>query len=255
MKKIITAFFVLVITAKAFCAPDFSLSAGGGVLGGYQFKDAALNNQFKDYTGATFESIIKGPTEPTQDAMRQGLFDTKEYAVNCGIYGFFDATYVEAQAAVLWSNITQTVEIPELPVFDLAGSETYTYRFTQLQFSVLAKYPFKAGKKFTISPLAGATYQVALADADNKLYNSMKIVKAKGYDVPNLGEYWNAFWIKLGAGFDYAATENFFIRCEVLYGLKLPNKYENSMADYWTESIKGMTSGPSISLGAGYKIK
>lgn len=252
------AFFALVITAQVFCAPpDFTLSAGGGLTGISHWKQAELKDVYKDYTGdVLYSGLIKAPTEPTQDAMRQGLFDTDENVNGFGFHGFFDATYVEVNAAFLWTWIDQTVHIPEDPVFNLAGSETYNHMVTQMYFSIFGKYPFKIGKsKWSISPMVGAAYQLALAEPDKKFYDSLKLVKAKGYDVPNLGELLNSWWIKFGVGADYNITGKLFLRSELLYGLKLPNEYEIGMADYWTENIKGMSNGLTYSLAVGYKIK
>ncbi|GMO47655.1 MAG: hypothetical protein Ta2G_03210 [Termitinemataceae bacterium] len=258
MKKILLAALFAAITASAYCVPDFKLSAGAGFIYGYQFKNAKLKDEFKDYTGnVQYSGLIEVPSETTTDAMRQGLFDTKEYANTTGINLFLDGTFFEVTVDMLWSKVVQKVGIPVLPQIRLNGEQTYEYLFTQMQFGLLAKYPFMLGnaQKVSLSPLVGFSYQVALKDDDDVLYKSMQQVKAKGYDVPNLGEYWNSFWVRAGLGCDYSLTENFFLRGEVLYNLKMPNKYENSMADYWTEDIAGMTTGPTVSISAGYTFK
>ncbi|GMO66046.1 MAG: hypothetical protein Ta2A_14010 [Treponemataceae bacterium] len=237
-----------------FVPPAVVLSAGGGVIGGINWKDAKLNSQYANYEGVSvYSGLIRAPTFDTQDAMRQGLFDTKELTGSGGIFAFFDATYVEASAALLISAVTQSVGIPNLPIHNLAPVE-YHYTITQLQFSVLGKYPFTVAPKMTVFPLLGATYQVALSDYEDKLYKNFQVPAEKGYDMPNLGEYWNAFWVKLGVGYDLEITEQLFLRGKLVYGLKLPNAYELRMSKYWKASIAGMVNGPTLDVSIGYKF-
>jgi hypothetical protein len=87
------------------------------------------------------------------------------------------------------------------------------------------------------------------------MQEDFKKIKALGYDMPNLGEFWNSLWIRAGVGADFALGDNLFIRGEALYGIKLNSSYDTDMADYWIEDIRGITSGVNVRLGVGYKIK
>ncbi|GHV94225.1 hypothetical protein AGMMS50293_05450 [Spirochaetia bacterium] len=258
MKRLFVLFTVMCMAAPLFALPDFTLSAGGGGIFNVHWKDAVLRSQYKDYTGAKFVGgRVEAPTEPTQDAMRQGLFDTKDLTVGGGIYGFFDATFAEAGIALVWNRVSQTVAIPNLPGVSssMHGSETHDYLFTQLNLSLLFKYPFTLGEKWTLFPLLGIDGQIALGDYDEQMRKDFKKVKSYGYDMPNLGEFWNSLWIRAGVGADFAMTNNLYLRGETLYGMKLNSAYETKMADYWAEDIKGVANGINVRLGVGYKFK
>ena len=37
----------------------------------------------------------------------------------------------------------------------------------------------------------------------------------------------SALWIQFGGGVDYSFTSNIFLRCELLYGIRIANNFEN----------------------------
>jgi hypothetical protein len=262
MKKTALVFFALMVTAQAYCL-DFNLSAGGGLIGTAHWKRAEVRPQFKDYQGdSQYGGLIKIPTAQTIEATQQGFFDTDENVGGIGAHGFFDATFVEVDAAFLCTWIEQTVHIPDLPNISssFSGDRVDDHVVTQLYFSILGKYPFKIKNSgWTVFPLVGATYQVALSEKDDQFINSFKQVVALGYEMPNLGELLNSWWIKAGVGADYSlekiAHKPLFLRAELLYGFKLPNAYERDTAGYWEESLKGMSNGLTMNVAVGYKIK
>jgi opacity protein-like surface antigen len=147
--------------------------------------------------------------------------------------------------------------MPNLPDISdsMRGDETYTYKFTQLNLSLLLKYPFALGDKWKIFPLLGVDGQIALADYDDNLRKDFQKVANRGYTMPNIGDYWNALWIKFGAGADFAVYGNLFLRAQALYGFKLNSKFENDMAEYWKEDIRGVSNGLTIRLGLGYTFR
>jgi hypothetical protein len=153
-------------------------------------------DEYKNYSGEDQGHGIMGPAEKTSDAMRQGLFDTKDLTAGGGIYGFFDAAYAE----LVFNRVSQTVTIPNLPDISssMRGDETYTYQFTQLNLSMLLKYPFTLGAKWKLFPLLGIDGQIALADYDDNMKKDFQKVANMGYKMPNIGEFWNSLWIKAG---------------------------------------------------------
>ncbi|AEF85530.1 hypothetical protein TREPR_1711 [Treponema primitia ZAS-2] len=262
MKKTLLVFLTFALTVSAYCV-EFSLSAGGGLTGIAHRKQAEVRDEFKNYEGdGQYGGLIKIPTPQTIEATQQGFFDTDEIVGGVGAHGFFDVTYVEVNAAFLVTRIEQTVHIPDLPNIssNFAGSEVYDHLVTQVYFSMFGKYPFKIkNSAWTIFPLIGATYEVALSEEDDRFINSFKKVVALGYEMPNLGELLNSLWIKAGVGADYSlekmANKPLFLRTELLYGLKLPNNYESDTAGYWEDNLKGMSNGLTLSLALAYKIK
>jgi opacity protein-like surface antigen len=255
MKKLLILLCIAFITVPIFALPEFTMSAGGGGVFSTQWKFADLRPEYKDYAGA----IISGypaPTEKTQDAMRQGYFDTDELSFAGGIWGFFDATYVEADMSLIFTSYGQTVKMPNLPNLSssLNGPQKHRYTITQMNLTILGKYPISLNDKLTVFPLLGIDWQIALYNNDGQLYEDFKIVKAMGYDVPNLGEFWNCFWIKTGVGADYSITNNLYVRGEFLYGIKLNSKNDTDNARYWAENLKGVANGPSVKFGIGYRF-
>jgi opacity protein-like surface antigen len=258
MRKLFCACAVIAVSAgQVFALPDFSLSAGGGGIFNIHWKDAALLDEYKDYSGGDYGHGITAPTEQTQDAMRQGLFDTKDLTVGGGVYGFFDATYAEAGAALIFNHVRQTVAIPNLPSVSptLTGEETHEFLFIQINLSLMLKYPFSIGQKVKIFPLAGIDGQIAIGNYDENMEKDFQKIANMGYDMPTLGEFWNSLWIKAGVGADFSLNDRLFIRSEVLYGIKLNSKYDTDMADYWAEDLKGVANGLNVRIGLGYTFK
>ena len=256
MKQLCLLFAITGFAALLFGLPDFSLSAGFGDIFNVQGKHAFLKDEYKDYRGGSFGHGINGPAEKSIEAMQQGLFDTKDITLGGGVYGFFDATYAEASVGLVFNRVSQTVDIPNLPDINAAmrGPETHRYLFTQLNLTLLLKYPFALGSRWRVFPLLGADGQIALGDYDEKMREDFKKIKALGYDMPHLGDFWNSLWIRAGAGADFALAGNLFLRGEVLYGIKLNSVYDTQMADYWAEDIRGIASGVNIRLGLGYQF-
>ncbi|MDR0551262.1 MAG: hypothetical protein LBG72_04495 [Spirochaetaceae bacterium] len=245
--------FVIIAAASApvFALPGFSLSGGGGGIFNIHWKTADLLDKYKDYQGGDYDT----PTVATQDALRQGLFDTKDLTVGGGVYGFFDATYAEGSCALIFNHVSQTVAIPNLDnIPSLNGEETHDYLFIQINLSLLLKYPFDITESLKIFPLLGIDGQIAVGDYDENMKKDFKKIANMGYDMPNIGEFWNSLWLKLGVGTDFFLAGNLFLRGEVLYGFKLNSKYDSEMADYWAKELKGVANGLNLRIGLGYKF-
>jgi opacity protein-like surface antigen len=250
MKKILFTLAIFTLASPLFTLPDFTLSAGGGGIFNAHWKTGILKNEYKEY------GINAGgqpsPTPKTHDAMTQGLFDTKDLTLGGGVYGFFDATYAELSAAFIINRANQTLDSPDELVPPVNKEQSFT--FYQLNFSLLLKYPFSLGERWSLFPLLGIDGQIGLGDFDPELKKGFQKTKSFGYDVPNLGEFWNSLWVKLGAGLDYRLAGNLFIRGELLYGLKLNSAYETKMAGYWAEQLGGIANGPNLRIGVGYRF-
>ena len=251
MKKIFFTLAIFAFTSPLFALPDFSLSAGGGGLFNAHWKTGILKDEYKEY-GISGGSQ-PAPTQKTQDAMLQGLFDTTDRTFGGGVYGFFDATYAELNAAFIIKQANQSLDSPDALV-DPANKE-HSFTFYQLNLSLLLKYPFSLGERWSLFPLLGIDGQIGLGDFDDDLKKGFQKTKGFGYDVPTLGEFWNSLWVTLGAGADFSLGGNLFIRGEALYSLKLNSVYETELADYWAEQIGGIANGPTVKIGVGYRFK
>jgi len=107
--------------------------------------------------------------------------------------------------------------------------------------------------RLTVFPLFGIDGQIALGDFDDTLRSSFQNAANFGYEVPTLGEFWNALWIRFGAGADFALFGNLFLRGELLYGIKLNSSHQSRMSDYWDRG--GVSNGLHLRLSVGYTIR
>jgi opacity protein-like surface antigen len=156
---------------------------------------------------------------------------------NFGAYGFFDAKYLEAWLGISFVNGGKVkTEITGLPAAEVSLS------FTKLAFGLFGKLPFHLGQKFALFPLLGIQYDMMLA------------AKGDAADVPGFNkEDFNSFWFKAGAGFDVNFTERVYLRFEALFGIGLPNEFEQAMIDNGMKSPV-VRPGGSARLAVGYKF-
>jgi hypothetical protein len=263
MKRIYILIAALCISAAPLFAypsflPEFRLSAGFGNIFNMHWKEGFLRDEFKDYAGVDMRDGVMTPTERTVDAMNQGLFDTSDLTVGGGVFAFFDATFATVGIGLVFNRATQTVAIPDLSTTispALAGEETHSFLFTQLNLSLLLKYPFRVHERISVFPLVGIDGQIALGDFDDNLRRDFQTIANLGYEVPTLGEFWNSLWLRFGVGADFFLTDKIFLRSEALYGFKFNSAYESRMADYWKEDIRGVANGVHIRLAVGYMIR
>jgi opacity protein-like surface antigen len=134
-----------------------------------------------------------------------------------------------------------------------------------LSFSLLGKYPFTLSDRFTLFPLLGVEYQVALTEK-RKQENGVIYDRTDGTEPDKDGNAfnasaWNSFWIDVGVGADFAILRDFFVRGELLYGFRLKTPYEADRLvlakDQFNDSspdYSGLTSGPSLRVSAGYRF-
>jgi hypothetical protein len=271
MKKL-TALFSAALAAAFAAAPAFAqldlrFSAGGGAIFNTHWSDAAVRPEFGAFQGQDMRPPhgVMGPTEQTQSAMRQGLFDTREFTAGGGVFGFFDAASAgrlglgaALGVGLVFNNVRHTVAIPDLSGTinpNLAGEETHNFRFTQLNLSLLLRYPFEVAPRWSVFPMLGIDGQIALGDYDDAMRANFQEIANMGYEMPNLGEFWNAIWIRFGAGADFALRGSLFLRTEALYGFKLNSRYESRMADYWEPNLRGMSNGLHVRLALGYTFR
>jgi len=247
MKKILTlltaaAFLFISLSPKASAA-DFTMSAGGGGLLGYTFTRYRLEG---------------GKVESTQSMNR---FDYAGFI-------FFDATYAELSVLIKGgkNSYRENMIYSSASMSDSTGKGSET----NLGFSLLGKYPFTLNEKMSLFPMLGVEYLVTLSQKrrpDGGLtYNRSKGELAEDRDKngkPYPLSAWNAFVIKIGAGLDYNITGALFLRSELLFDFRLPTKYEhgalevvkNPPMNVPNPKLAGLTGGPSLKVGVGYRFK
>ncbi|MDR1129345.1 MAG: hypothetical protein LBL20_08555, partial [Treponema sp.] len=139
---------------------------------------------------------------------------------------------------------------------------------TLLGISLVGKYPFVLNGKWSVFPLLGAEYLIALVERrqpdGEKVFDRTKGNLAADTDKdgePYPLSAWNSLLIKVGAGADYSFTRFLFLRGEFFYSFRLQTRYETGAvemvkAQFNVSSPKliGLTSGPSLRIALGYRF-
>jgi hypothetical protein len=191
MKKL-TIFLVMSIFAFGLFAID--MSVGGGF---------AVSPSFYTVSTTFEETTVKASTQ-------QG---------NVNVYGFFDATYVEASVGLLFGFPSVKMNVAVDGFGGFSEEETFDgFSSMGLSIAAMGKYPIALGKVI-ISPMAGIEYNLNLS------------YKMDGEDVKEFMDddskaNLNDLWFKLGASADFAITESVFIRPVALFAIGAKKKVE-----------------------------
>ncbi|GHT65570.1 hypothetical protein FACS1894110_07770 [Spirochaetia bacterium] len=125
--------------------------------------------------------------------------------------------------------------------------------------TVNGKFPFTLGN-LSLFPLAGVRYDIMLGQIVNGDGGGTIDPAAIGTIVGDSLENFdlNNMYINLGGGLDFAITEHFFFREEIIWAFKIPNKYDLAFAklDHGAYEAKDFfsSSTPTILLSIGFKI-
>jgi hypothetical protein len=226
-KRILLVLIIAAVTAIGIFADtgDLQLSAGGG---------AYFTSDFGG--GIEFSETIEG--FPVSMSL------TTPYAGG-GIYGFFDATYVEISAGFFFASGDTGLSM-KLAGYKLLDEAVKTDYFG-LDLGLMGKYPIGITDRISLFPMAGINYRVMLS--------------AK-FDLEEAGDFdaadFSALWFQFGAGSDIALGDALFLRINALYGIRLENKAEtdgvNDLKDMM-QIMLGINSNPTAILGHGLTIK
>jgi opacity protein-like surface antigen len=190
MKKVVCVMILGVVAlgaAWALDVPEMQLSAGGG---------------------AYFSLGIPLDDKKSGDKM----------SLTPGVWGFFDATFVEADLAVGYS------------LRDKLNS-------LGIEISVLGKFPFALAEGLSLFPLVGVKYT---------------IIPYAAYDGTSLEETMkqNFLGFQVGAGVDYDFSETMFLRGELLCDLDLFSFDKDASGDNAGLAFLG----PRVKVGVGFKF-
>jgi len=256
MKKII-ALLIFVCAGAALFAQTVKLSVGGGANFTMNFTTATLN---KDYTET--DEYKKNDKDAYHNSTLTGF----------GIYGFFDATYVEANLGVLFGKQTNDGYPPGSGV----DYDNYKKGFdvTALKIGLFGKYPFEISGAFSVFPMIGLDVMLPLGgtmwgknldDKDLKdTVTGMGKAINKNYNNPKTDYFDKVFtqvWVKFGVGLDINATDKIFVRPEFLYGIRFgPNDIERDQSGTYNTKAEPAIDGSnrravSSYLGHGLDIR
>ncbi|MDR2247694.1 MAG: autotransporter outer membrane beta-barrel domain-containing protein [Treponema sp.] len=250
--RLLPAALLAALPLGAVFGVDISLSAGGGGF---------LGGLFTRYT-LTADGNMGVPVKVLS---AQGVNQ-----FNYGGYFFWDVVFAELSVGFHRGENTWTETISAVSsdagagkVFgsDTAGTGTEV----MLNFALLGKYPFPLGKRLTLFPLAGIEYQLALLEYRKQrgytMYDRTDGIRETG---SNGGAYglsaWNSLFINVGAGIDVSLIARMYLRTELLYGFRLMTPYEadalekvKKQANAPNPKLAGLTSGPTLRIGVGYR--
>ena len=235
----------------ALAAADFSLSAGGG---GY------IGGLFTRYT-LTAPGSIDG--DPVNVNATQGMNQ-----FNFGGFLFVDGTWAQFSLGIQHglNNYHETMIATSPTIDDLVIPSQGKGAETMLTLALLGKYPFTLNDKFTLFPLLGMEYQIALTQTrepdGRKRYNRTDGIRESDVNgEPYALPVWNSWFVVVGAGVDYRVFSSLFVRAQLLYGFRLLTPYETDALEKAKKGVNandpklsGLTSGPALSIAAGWRF-
>jgi hypothetical protein len=172
--------------------------------------------------------------------------------VGFGGFAFLDAKYVEA--ALSFSGGSSTGKM-EQKYEGQTESDEDKGSYSAFDISALGKYPVTFGK-FTVFPLLGIDYQIVLSQKDEDGDDF------EGIDGDGEASDLSALWFQAGAGGDFDIIEKLYLRGEILYGIRLHNKFENDAKDLFKKEVGfkdddikiNLGHGPTVKLAIGYRF-
>jgi opacity protein-like surface antigen len=176
------------------------------------------------------------------------LYRYNSYSLGTAPYVLLDLKYVEANIGL---GIGKTGNFHSDNPLD--GNANFPSKTLSLRGGVYLKLPFTLSNRFTLYPLAGAEYELFLAAFKDDDRNAKFPTSASKQDADPL-EALSAVSFKIGAGLDTALTDHWFLRTELLYGLRLPNKFEQYQDDVYTDVDSKLFHGGDFKLAVGYRF-
>ena len=239
MKYFLTALLLCGLSSAAPAA-DFSLSTGGG---------AYLGGHFTRYS-----LFSRGPVS----SINADLNVNQSYF---GAYAFFDANWLEFSAGVHTgiNNWSETSRIGSAGAQGEREVLSGTGQDIMVNFVLLGKYPFIFDDRLTLFPLAGVAYHVCLLQSRDGRSRTNELDVDRNYYTLS---FWNAWFIKLGAGMDFNLSSSIFLRTELIYEIRLRTRYETDAleevkrtVDATDTRLSGLSSGPVLRAAIGWQIR
>jgi hypothetical protein len=165
---------------------------------------------------------------------------------NMGGMIFLDAKYLQADVGLAFGSLGDKSGDAE------AGANSPVDTLA-LKIDLFAKLPIKAMEQLTVFPMLGVTYDAYLSaerpdgrDAKYQVSDDTKDAKAM--------EALSSLWIKAGVGEDWYFTDNIFVRCELLYGIRFNNKAEKYQVDSKSDIDSLISHGLDVKVAFGWKL-
>jgi hypothetical protein len=176
--------------------------------------------------GGYFSSDFGGGVQTSSSSKKETPY------IGGGAFAFFDATYGQLSVGM----------------FSVNGEMDEERSLFGVDFTLLGKFPFQIDEYFSLFPLLGLEYHLVLTAIDSEKYQ----YKNDGYQA--LLDF-SALWFKAGAGLDFSFNKTLYLRGELLYGLRIANKYElDSVAAIGSSAAPLLGHGLNIRLALGYRF-
>jgi hypothetical protein len=227
--------FICINCRKCLCTTHCTVRGGGGKKPGL----------FSAGVGVFLPVGLGGGYSAEGSDGQDGTYKQELTFTNVGFGGFafLDAKYVEA--ALSFSGGSSTYK-SKVSYGGESDSDEEKGSYTAFDISALGKYPVAFGK-FTAFPLLGIDYQIVLSQKDedgNDIGGENSDIEASDF---------SALWFRAGAGGDFSINEKLYLRGEILYGIRLHNKFENEAEDDYDADVN-LGHGPVFKLGIGYRF-
>jgi opacity protein-like surface antigen len=212
-------------TAAPKKSPAFRMSVGGG---GFVSGDFSTWNVDEDVPGALdrYNATLLG----------------------VGLYGFFDFKYVELNVGLAYGKLRNSSSES-----DLAANPNFPAQTFSLHGGVYLKYPFAISDRFSLFPLAGIDYDLYMLSKKDDGRDAEFPISAGTQNATTM-EALSALSFKLGVGLDTYFTDHLFLRAELLYGIKLPNKMEKYLYDTRQNIDWTLSHGGDFKIAVGYRF-
>jgi opacity protein-like surface antigen len=165
-----------------------------------------------------------------------------------GPYGFVDLKYVEITVGLVYGTLKNSSSES-----DLAADPNFPAETLALYGSVYLKYPFTISDRFSLFPLAGIDYDLYMLSKKDDGRGARFPISAGTQDAKVM-EALSALSFKLGVGLDTYFTDHLFLRTELFYGIKLPNKMEKYLYDVRQNIDWTLSHGGDFKIAVGYRF-
>jgi hypothetical protein len=218
----------------------FTVLVVATVIAGGVFAQVPLSVGAGGYIGGDFG----GGVEVSANVLGTMSFETPHSGG--GGFVFLDAKYAELSLGIYSGKYKMRIEGLGVSATDSDSS------ITNLNIGLLGKYPLGISDKFSVFPLFGIDWAIALSvkDKDGEEY------KFEGSDTKSSD--FSALWVKFGGGADFSLMEKLYLRLDAMYGVRFANKFEKDMKDSAescvTEAKTLLGHGGTIKLALGYRL-
>jgi opacity protein-like surface antigen len=135
----------------------------------------------------------------------------------------------------------------------LSSDDNFPAQTISLRGGAYLKYPFTLSKMFTLYPLLGAEYELFLS-AKKEDERDAKFPVSSSKQNANAMEALSTTSFKAGVGLDTFFTDNIFLRTEMMYGIRLPSKFEQYQADIYENVESNLFHGGDFKIAIGYRF-